>query len=164
MKRYLTIMLTAAGACALQAQTAEIKQSYNGIKNNLLKMAEKMPDDAYAFKASPDIRTFGQLVGHVADSTMGTCSAIDGSPKKLGASSMTSKADLSAALKSAFDECDKAFDALTDATASQTVKMGQREVTKLGGLTRVVIHDNEEYGYMSVYLRLKGVVPPSSAK
>ena len=74
------------------------------------------------------------------------------------------KADLSAALKSSFDECDKAFDGLSDSTASQTIKMGQREATKLGALTRVVIHDNEEYGYMSVYLRLKGIVPPSSAK
>ena len=53
---------------------------------------------------------------------------------------------------------------LSDATASQTIKIGPREGTKLGALTRVVIHDNEEYGYMSVYLRLKGVVPPSSAK
>ena len=80
MKRYLTIMLAAAGACALQAQSTEVKQGYNGIKNNLLKMAEKMPDENYAFKASPDIRNFGQLVGHVADSTMGTCSAINGEP------------------------------------------------------------------------------------
>lgn len=164
MKRYLTIVLAAAGACSLHAQSGEIKQSYNGIKNNLLKMAEKMPDADYAFKASPDIRTFGQLVGHVADSTMGTCSAINGGPKKLGASSMTSKADLEAALKAAFDECDKAFEALTDASGSQTVKMGQREATKLGALSRVVIHDNEEYGYMAVYLRLKGIVPPSSAR
>jgi uncharacterized damage-inducible protein DinB len=164
MKRYLTIMLTAAGACALQAQSTEIKQSYNGIKNNLLKMAEKMPDENYAFKASPDIRTFGQLVGHVADAQMGTCSAVNGQSKKLGASSMTSKADLEAALKASFEECDKAFDSLSDATASQTVKMGQREATKLGALARVVTHSNEEYGYMSVYLRLKGIVPPSSAK
>ena len=164
MKRYLTIMLAAAGAGALQAQTAEVKQSYNGIKNNLLKMAEKMPDENYAFKATPDIRSFGQLVGHVADSQMGTCSAVNGEPKKLGASSKTSKADLEAALKTAFDECDKAFDSLTDSTASQTIKMGQREATKLGALARVVIHDNEEYGYMAVYLRLKGIVPPSSAK
>jgi uncharacterized damage-inducible protein DinB len=164
MKRYLTIVLATAGACALQAQSTEIKQGYNGIKNNLLKMAEKMPEADYTFKASPDIRSFGQLVGHVADSTMGTCSAVNGEPKKLGASSMTSKADLSAALKSAFDECDKAFESLSDATGSQTIKMGQREATKLGALTRVVIHDNEEYGYMAVYMRLKGIVPPSSAK
>ena len=164
MKRYLTILLAAAGACGLQAQSTEVKQGYNGIKGNLLKMAEKMPEENYSFKASPDIRSFGQLVGHVADAQMGTCSAVNGEPKKLGASSMTSKADLSAALKTSFDECDKAFESLSDSTASQTVKMGQREATKLGALTRVVVHSNEEYGYMSVYLRLKGIVPPSSAK
>ena len=99
MKRYLTILLAAAGACGLQAQSTEVKQGYNGIKGNLLKMAEKMPEENYSFKASPDIRSFGQLVGHVADAQMGTCSAVNGEPKKLGASSMTSKADLSAALK-----------------------------------------------------------------
>jgi hypothetical protein len=164
MKRYLTIMLAAAGACTLHAQSAEVKQGYTAIKNNLLKMADKMPEENYGFKPSPDIRSFGQLVGHIADAQMGTCSAVDGSPKKLGASSMTSKADLVTALKASFDECDKAFDSLSDATASQTVKMGQREATKLGALTRVVIHSNEEYEYSSVYLRLKGIVPPSSAK
>jgi uncharacterized damage-inducible protein DinB len=164
MKRCLTIMLAAAGTCALQAQSTEVKQGYTAIKGNLVKMAEKMPEENYSFKASPDIRSFAQLVGHVADAQMGTCSAVNGEPKKLGASSMTSKADLVAALKSSFDECDKAFDSLSDSTASQTIKMGQREATKLGALTRVVVHSNEEYGYMSVYLRLKGVVPPSSAK
>jgi len=86
MKFYLTIMLTSAAACALQAQTdplsTEAKQAYNGIKNNLIKMAEKMPEENYSFKASPDIRTFGALVGHIADAQTGTCSAVNGQPSK----------------------------------------------------------------------------------
>jgi uncharacterized damage-inducible protein DinB len=165
MKHFLLIALTAAGA--LQAQgplSTETKAGYNAIKKNLLAMAEKMTDENYNFKPTPDIRTFGQLVGHVADSQMRTCSAINGESKQAGAASMTSKADLEKALKASFDECDKAYDSLTDETATKMVKMGQRESTKLGALVRNVVHDNEEYGYMSVYLRLKGVVPPSSAK
>src|ERR1700680_5109657 len=107
INRYFTILLAAAAACAYTAQAAdptrsETKQAYTAIKGNLMKAAEKMPDDAYSFKASPDIRTFGALIGHVADAQMGTCSAVNGEPKKLGASSMTAKADLVAALKSSF--------------------------------------------------------------
>lgn len=166
MKRYLTIMLTVAGTCALQAQSdplsTEAKQAYNGIKNNLIKMAEKMPEENYGFKASPDIRTFGALVGHIADAQMGACSAVNGQPKQGGASSKTSKADLVNALKASFEECDTAYGSLTDATATQMIKTRRGERSKLGALVGNTIHDNEEYGYMSVYLRLKGVVPPSS--
>jgi uncharacterized damage-inducible protein DinB len=171
MNRYYTILFAAAltGACALQARAAdplstEARQSYNGIKNNLIKMAEKVPEDSYSFKATPDIRTFGQLVGHVADAQMGTCSAVNGGIKSLGASSKTSKADLVAALKESSAECDKAFESLTDATATEMVKTRRGERTKLGTLVGVIAHDNEEYGYMAVYLRLKGIVPPSSEK
>lgn len=166
-KLYLTMAITAATACALQAQnplSTELKASYNGIKNNLLKMADKMPEENYSFKPTPEIRTFGQLVGHIADSQTRTCSAINGEAKQAGAASKTSKADLVAALKASFDECDKAYDSMTDDAAAKMVKMGQRESTKMGALVRNVTHDNEEYGYMAVYLRLKGVVPPSSAK
>src|SRR2546423_744419 len=163
-KNCLIIALTAACACALQAQnplSTETKAGYTAIKNNLLKMAEKMPEENYSFKPTPAIRTFGQLVGHVADSQLRTCSTINGEAKQGGAGSKTSKADLEAALKASFDECDKAYDSLNDEAASKMVKIGQRESTKLGALMRNVVHDNEEYGYMAVYLRLKGVVPPS---
>ncbi len=143
--------------------SAEAKQMYNGVKTNLLKMAEKMPEEHYAFKATADVRTFGQLIGHVADSQARTCGMLIGDTKQLGASSKTAKADLVAALKESFAMCDKAFDSLTtDAEAVKLVQMGQRQSTKVGALVRTVSHSNEEYGYMAVYMRLKGIVPPSS--
>ena len=143
--------------------STEAKQMYNGVKTNLIKMAEKMPEEHYAFKATPDVRTFGQLVGHVADSQARTCGMLIGDTKQLGASSKTSKADLVAALKESFTMCDKAFDSLTsDAKAVELFQMGQRQSTRVGALVRTVSHSNEEYGYMSVYMRLKGIVPPSS--
>ena len=179
MNRYLTIALMTLLAAAAVAQTgaqqpaapaapnpnplsAEAKQMYTGVKNNLLKMAEKMPEENYSFKATADIRTFGQLIGHVADSQARTCSAVMGDMKNLNASAKTSKADLVAALKESFSLCDKAFDALTDAKAGEMVTMGQRQRTRLGALVGTVSHSNEEYGYMAVYMRLKGIVPPSS--
>lgn len=167
----LCLTLFAAAVCAQTATppaqnanplSADAKQMYTAVKNNLLKMAEKMPEEHYAFKASPDIRTFGQLVGHVADSQARTCSAVNGAPKNLNASGKTSKADLVAALKESFSLCDQAFDALTDAKAAELITMGQAQRPRLSALLRTVSHSNEEYGYMAVYLRLKGIVPPSS--
>ena len=170
MNRNSSVMLAGllAGASMVQAQSAdplssEVKQAYNGIKNNLVKMAEKMPDENYSFKPTPEIRAFGQLVGHIADSQARTCSAVNGGePKAVNAGTKTAKADLVAALKESFTICDAAYDSLTDATAAQMIKTARGQRTKLGALVGNNIHDNEEYGYMSVYLRLKGLVPPSS--
>jgi hypothetical protein len=168
MNRYLAAALAAVASLAVQAQpaaptpSAEIKQGYNGIKNNLTKAAEKMPEELYSFQATPDVRTFGALIAHIADSQTRTCNAILGEPKSGTAGSKTAKADLVAALKESFADCDKAYDSLTDANATQVLKFGQREATRLGALVRNVIHDNEEYGYLAVYMRLKDIVPPSS--
>ncbi|MBZ5611422.1 MAG: DinB family protein [Acidobacteriia bacterium] len=155
-----------AGACLLPAQSAssaaEVKQAYNNVKRNITAAADKVSDADYNFKATPDVRTFGQLIGHVADSQLRGCSALNGEMKQPSAGSKTEKADLVAALKDSFAECDKAFDALTDANANEAVSAGRGQRTRLGALYGQVVHDNEMYGYMSVYMRLKGVVPPSS--
>jgi hypothetical protein len=153
---------TFAGAQSANPLIGELRQMYTGVKNNLTRMADKMPEEHYAFKATPEIRSFGQLVAHVADSQARTCSAVAGEQKALNAASKTTKADLVAALKESFALCGAAFDGLTDATATQMVKTGRGESSKLGALARTVSHSNEEYGYMAVYMRLKGIVPPSS--
>lgn len=162
------IFMAALGGAALHAQSnpysTEVKANYNSIKNNVLKAAEKMPESDYEFKATPEVRTFGQLVAHVADAQMGICGAAMGEQKRGDAAQKTSKADLEAALKASFEYCDKAYDALNDTDGAQTVKMFGRDRTKLGVLDFNVIHDNELYGTMAVYLRLKGIVPPSSER
>lgn len=168
MKNHLALLfIGAAGAAGLVAQnasyTAEAKQFYTGIKDNLLVAAEKMPEDAYGFKPAPDIRTFGQLIAHVADSNLIFCSVTKGEQKKGDAASKTSKADLTAALKESFDYCDSAFSLPDDAT-SQAVTLFRRQMSKLSALHALVDHDNEMYGTMSVYLRLKGIVPPSTER
>lgn len=169
MKRYSTIVVAATAVLAIQAQAAdplssEVKQAYTAIKGNLMKAAEKMSDADYNFKASPDIRTFGALIGHIATAQMGTCSTVNGAMKRSDAGTKTAKADLVAALKDSFAECDKAYDSLTDANAAEMLKFRNGERSRLGILYNNVIHDNEEYGYLAVYMRVKGVVPPSSDK
>src|SRR5271156_6095674 len=107
MIRFSFVVL--AAACGLSAQdplSTEAKQAYTNVKNNLLKAADKMPEDGYAFKATPDVRIFGQLIAHVADSQTRNCSAATGTPKTGDAASKTTKADLIAALNDSFAACD----------------------------------------------------------
>lgn len=169
MKRYPMIIACAlASALGLQAQIPashieESKRLYTGIKNNLVAMADKMSEADYSFKATSEIRTFGQLVAHVADVQAAACSAASGTQKRVGAASKTTKADLVAGLKESFDICDAAWDGMTPEAANDQVSFGPIKGSKLSVLEFNTVHSNEEYGYMAVYLRLKSVVPPSSA-
>ncbi len=154
-----------AATCAI-AQTpspfiGELKQFYIVRKGDLLKAAERMPAEDYDFRPTPAVRTFAQLLAHVIDAQMGFCSAAKGEPRKIDAASKTSKADLIAALKTSFEECDNAFALMNDSIGAQMVKAGG-ERSKLGTLLYATLHDNEEYGYLAMYLRLKGLVPPST--
>ncbi|HML17135.1 MAG TPA: DinB family protein [Bryobacteraceae bacterium] len=154
------------GMSALQAQSpllGELKQSYTGVKNNLLRLADAMPEAGYSFKPTPEIQSFAERIAHVADTQFALCGMAKGEQKRGDAASKTSKADLVAALKESFDYCDGAYDGLSDSALTETVKMFGRDRTKFGVLDFNVVHDTEMYGYLSVYLRLKGVVPPSSA-
>lgn len=162
----LTLMGALLGAAALNAQNSlstDTKGGYTFIKNILTKAADEMPEADYSFKASPMERTYGAMVGHIADVQLAVCGAAKGEQKKGDAEkTKTTKADLAAALKASFDYCDGAYDSMTDADAATKVKMFGREQTKLAVLNFNTVHDNEMYGQMVVYLRIKGLVPPSS--
>jgi uncharacterized damage-inducible protein DinB len=160
----IVFVLTAASALAQTSYPIipELKQFYTIRKGDLLKAADRMPAEDYDFRPTPPVRTFGQLLAHVIDAQMGFCSSVNGEPRKLNAASKTSKADLVAALKESFAECDRAFDSMTPESAVQMIKSGNTERSKLGTLLYATTHDNEEYGYMAMYLRLKGLVPPST--
>lgn len=169
---FFILLGTFAFACGLYAQApsgsggvvAEVKQSYNTVKNNIQKSAEKMTEADYAAKPTPEVRSFAEVLDHIADSQTRACSAVVGDQKTPSAAGKTSKADVMAALNDSFAECDKAFDSVTDANASEMVKIGPRQRTRLGILIATVSHDNEQYGIMTVHLRLKGIVPPASER
>jgi hypothetical protein len=161
------ILIAAALACGsgLFAQnplSSELKQNYEEQKSALLAEADRMADADYAFKATPAVGTFGSRVAHVADAQTMICSAVKSETKKPGTAGKTSKTDLMAALKASFDYCDGAYGSLTDAAATQMVKVFGQPQTKLSALWGNLAHDSEMYGYMAVYLRLKGLVPPTS--
>jgi uncharacterized damage-inducible protein DinB len=165
----LTLMGALFGSAALNAQnplSSDLKNSYNGIKNTITKAADEMPEADYSFKASPMERTYGAMVGHIADVQMALCGNAQGEQKMGDAEkTKTTKADLVAALKASFDYCDAAYDGMTDADAAKMVTMfGPRKATKLAVLNFNIAHDNEMYGQLVVYLRIKGLVPPSSQR
>jgi uncharacterized damage-inducible protein DinB len=164
----LLITLLSVSACALAVEnplSTAVKTQYGFAKNVITRSAEKVPAADYGFKATDEVRSFGQLVAHVADAQYGFCSAALGEKSPMTASvekTKTAKADLVLALKDAFAYCDKAYDGMTDASGAEMVKFFGRETPKLGVLTFSNMHDYEHYGNMVTYMRLKKIVPPSS--
>ncbi len=166
-KSMLMIVFAASTTLFAQQGASEVdalKAAYTSIKGNMQKAAEAMPEDQYGFQPTPDIRTFGALMAHVVDVQGRICALAAGSEAPPSAGSKTAKADLVAAMKHSFEICDGVFDNLKETDSTKTVKMGRSDRNEFGLLwTLIIAHSNEEYGYASVYLRLKGVVPPSSA-
>jgi hypothetical protein len=162
----MTLLVAVFGSAALKAQdnpfSADAKGAYTMIKTNLLKAADKMPEANYSFRTVPEVRTYGEMIAHVADVQMAICGAASGEQKKGMAATKTSKADLTAALKASFDYCDGVYNSMTDTAGSAKVKMFGHEMTKIDVLNFNTMHDNEMYGTMVAYLRIKGIVPPSS--
>jgi len=144
--------------------TASEKGLYSFISNAVIGAAQKMPEENYGFKPTPEVRSFGQLVGHVADASYMFCSQAAGepSPKKDIEKTKTSKADLVSAVKDAVAYCNNAFDGMTDAKGSEMVKLFNFTLARLTLFSLNTAHTDEHYGNMVTYLRLKGIVPPTS--
>jgi uncharacterized damage-inducible protein DinB len=157
-------LLSMAPLAAQNPLTDGEKAIYGIVKNNLIRSAEKMPEENYGFKPTPEVRSFGQLIGHVADAQYMFCSVASGdkNPAPGVEKSKTTKADLVAALKDAVAYCDKAMDGMTDAKAAEMVKFFGRDMARLTVLTFNTAHSDEHYGNVVTYMRLKGLVPSSS--
>lgn len=141
------------------------KRVYAMLSGVIIAAAEKMPEESYSFKPTPEVRSFGQLVGHLADSNNFFCSTAAGEkPASDVEKSKTKKADLVAALKDAVAYCNKTYAAMTDAKGSQMTKMMNFELAKLTVLAGNFAHSYEHYGNMVTYMRIRGIVPPSSEK
>jgi uncharacterized damage-inducible protein DinB len=144
--------------------SAGTRYLYMQSKNDVLKSAEEMPESNYSFKPVSTVRSFGQLVAHVADAQYEFCSAVTGDGKQSPGveKSKTSKAEIIQALKDAFAYCDQAYTAMTDAHAAEVVDFFGHKAAKLTILDFNVAHSMEHYGNMVTYLRINGLVPPSS--
>jgi hypothetical protein len=142
-------------------------QGYTAIQRDLLEAAELMPDADYVFKPTPETRPFGQLIAHVALSQFGFCSFLQGGSNPKAAEkeeTPRSKAVLIALLKESATFCNPVVTAMTDEGMLQLIKIGPNEGARGVPVVGLSVHGNEVYGTIAVYLRLKGIVPPTTAR
>ena len=145
----------------------DVLRSYNGLKANILKSADKMPADGYSFKPEPDVRTFARILNHVTEAQLRSCGALNGTAPDALPKVPPETADKSAivsALQVSFAECDKAYAALTSTNLMESVSMGPTARARVSIAWGNVAHDNEQYAALALYLRLKGIAPPSTEK
>jgi uncharacterized damage-inducible protein DinB len=146
------------------AVTGYARGFYGDMKAVLLRAAEKMQEADYGWKPNESVRTYGQVVGHLADANYLFCSIARGekSPLRLVEQTLHAKADLVAALRESFAYCDKAYQELTASSAFEVLDLFGTRTPRLGVLTANGMHSAEHYGNLVVYLRMKGLVPPTS--
>ena len=170
----VVMMLGFAGATAALSQAgaasgpaAEAQRGYAGLKANILKAADRMPAGDYGYKPTPEVRTFGRVVNHITEAQSRSCGAVNGTAAAQAVKVPAETADKSAivdALKMSFAECDRAFAALTDANLTDGFEAFGSKRSRIGLMWGAVSHDNEQYATLALYMRLKGMVPPSSEK
>jgi uncharacterized damage-inducible protein DinB len=168
---------TDAGFDVLSSSMASVaKAMHASIRRNLADAAEAMPSDDYAFRATPQVRSFAQLIGHVAFANYLFCSQAQGAAPtstpaaKTNFETLTDKAALVKALNESLVYCDGVYSATTDQTFGEAVRLIALGPIKATDTTRGAVlmfnttHNTEHYGNIVVYLRLKGLVPPSTAR
>ena len=186
MRRFVPIavlMACVAGPAAAQtsdggadellstSMAASLKSMHQVIRRNIAEAAAAMPAEEYAFKPTPQVRSFAELVGHVINANFYFCSQARGEKPNFGGadySKTTDKAALVKALTEALAYCDTTYTGTTDANVNQAVAVAGRGSSKptTRGLVLMfnTTHNNEHYGNVIVYMRLKGHVPPSTAR
>jgi uncharacterized damage-inducible protein DinB len=149
---------------------AVAKTMHATIRRNLAEAAESMPAEDYVFKPTPEVRSFGEIVGHLANGNFFFCSQAKGEapPSSEDFEKVATKAALVKALLDSLAYCDTVYNATTDSNFNQKVTVaGSRTRTPtVRGAVLVfnTTHNNEHYGNIVVYMRLKGRVPPSTAR
>ena len=179
----LTAMLTIGTTALAQAPQAPqprppqtysmyLQGQYNNIKTNLIRTAEKIPAEHFSFRPTPEVRTVAELFGHTIEAQYSYCNNVKGGTNpgagKSFEKTVTTKAAVEQMVKDAFAYCDDAVAALTDAKAIELITVGaapnQRQISRANQLSQIVVHGNEHYGNLVTYMRIKGIVPPSSAQ
>lgn len=161
----MKLVLTLFFAFALYAQNPfsdDARQHYAFIKPSVLRAAEKMPEEFYSFRTVPQVRTYAEMIAHIADAGLRMCAVVKGETVTANANTKKTKAELVTALKASFDYCDPVYAGMTDQAGAAKIRWARWDMSKLGLLNWNISHDNEMYGILGAFLRIKGFVPPSS--
>ena len=169
MTKFVSIMILCAAGLSAQDTANPLIASSKGVfaiaQRNVMGSIEKVPDDLWSYQPTKEVRTFGQLFAHIADGQYEFCGvAHEGKVIDKGIEkSAKTKAEVAAALKEAFQYCDTAYANLNDAKAAEIVNLFGMKITRLGAIDFNTAHTMEHYGNLVTYMRLKNIVPPSSA-
>jgi uncharacterized damage-inducible protein DinB len=160
------IVVTPAVSLAQNANplTANAKVQFGALTGFVIRSAEKVPDDLYSFRATPEVRSMAELFGHVADALFSMCSTAGGAkPPRTGIEkAVKAKSELIAALKEGVSYCNTVFDDMNDQKGAEAVPFVFGPTPRLSVLYFAVTHTYEHYGNLVTYMRLKNIVPPSS--
>jgi uncharacterized damage-inducible protein DinB len=137
---------------------------YSIAKNDIIRSADKIPDNLWSFQPTPEVRTVAQLFAHIADGQYEFCSVpSEGKQVDKGIEKTAkTKAEIVSALKESFAYCDAAYAKMTDASARETVAFFGQQMSRIGVMDFNTAHTMEHYGNLVTYMRIKGIVPPSS--
>ena len=139
------------------------RRHYAEAKDDVLRSAEKIPEDLYSFRPTPDVRTLGEVIAHIADGQYELCWPATGKQiDKNIEDTVKGKAALIVALKEAFAYCDAIYAGMKDADAVATITVWGHKSSKIGVLDYNTSHTMEHYGNLVTYMRLRGIVPPTS--
>jgi len=164
-----TVAAAAATATAAASPAADIaipalRAQWQGVIDNITKAAEEVSEANYAFKPVPTVRSFGELIGHVAGSQDMICAAALGEPQPAEDAvekAAKTKAALVEALKKSTEHCAKAY-AMSATDGAIAAELFGSPNTRFGAIALNAVHDGEHYGNIVTYMRMKGMVPPSS--
>ena len=162
----LALALPAGVSAQADPLVSSTRVLYDQVKDFITRSAEQVPEADYSFRPTESVRTFGQLIGHVANAHYMFCSTILGeqNPSQQNIEqTRTTKAELVAALAASFEYCDRAY-RISDAQGGEIVNVFGNQRPKLFALNFNVAHDMEHYGNIVTYMRIRGMTPPSSQR
>ena len=131
----------------------------SNMQDKIMKAADAMPESKYGYRPTKDVRSFGEIVTHVADISYYLCSNAKGEAPPATATAKGSKTEIVAYLKGAFAYCDGAFSGFTDAHLNDPADFWGFKTNKMFILTQAGNHDALHYGNLVTYLRLNGLEP-----
>jgi len=144
----------------------ELAATFQRAATEIIDVAEAMPAEKYGYKPTPEISSFGDQLVHVAGITQRFIDAAKGTKTDAAHHGAMAKPEVIALLKTTFQSAQEMITPLTDAQLLEPVKFpfGDRTVTRATFWQGPLFQIRNHYGQLVVYLRMNGIVPPTSAR
>ena len=167
----LFVVVVAAAPSSVSAQTAsptmvkELVATWQRAATDLIDVAEAMPEEKYDYKPAPEMATFRDQLVHVAGIAQRFVDSAKGSTSEHAHKAMT-KAEVIGLLKETLQAGKDTLGSLTDSQLLEQVKFpfGNRMVTRFTFWLGPLYQFRNHHGQLVVYLRMNGIVPPTTAR